>query len=140
MRDGSRYRGSGADVQCCYICCKSGEAQEYPVGHGEDLCIQIYRHQQTIQSTTTLTHTFVKLDEMPSAWFPSRRSEAMATQSFPTMAITEPPLYSIIDYHREILSTRGGFHARSHSPCWANVTGREDRKEGRMEERMEENA
>ena len=43
--------------------------------------------------------TFWKFDEIPSAWFPSRRSEAMATHSLPTMAITEPPLYSIIDYH-----------------------------------------
>ena len=42
-------------------------------------------------------HTFWKFEEMPKAWFPSLRSEAIATQSLPTMATTDPPLYSIID-------------------------------------------
>ncbi len=42
--------------------------------------------------------TFGKFDEIPSAWLPKRRSDAIATQSFPTMATTEPPLYSMIDY------------------------------------------
>ena len=41
------------------------------------------------------------MEEIPRAWFPSRRSEAIATHSFPTMAITEPPLYSMIDYSSE---------------------------------------
>ena len=44
-----------------------------------------------------IMRTFLKLDEMPSAWLPSRKSDAMATHSLPTIAITEPPLYSIID-------------------------------------------
>ena len=35
---------------------------------------------------------------MPKAWFPSLRSEAIATQPLPTMATTDPPLYSIIDW------------------------------------------
>jgi hypothetical protein len=34
--------------------------------------------------------TFSKLPATSIAWFPSRRSEAMATQSLPTMAMTEP--------------------------------------------------
>ena len=41
--------------------------------------------------------TFWKFEEIPKAWFPSLRSEAIATQSLPTMATTDPPLYSIID-------------------------------------------
>jgi len=41
--------------------------------------------------------TFWKFEEMPKAWFPSLRSEAIATQPLPTMATTDPPLYSIID-------------------------------------------
>lgn len=44
------------------------------------------------------TSTLWKLDEMPNAWVPKRRSEAMATQSLPTMAMTEPPLYSNADW------------------------------------------
>ena len=43
------------------------------------------------------TSTLWKLDEMPNDWVPKRRSEAMATQSLPTMAMTEPPLYSNAD-------------------------------------------
>ncbi len=62
---------------------------------------ETHKRQEPLKFTTMTMHTFVKLDEMPSAWFPSRRSEAMATQSFPTMAITEPPLYSIIDCKRK---------------------------------------
>ena len=42
-------------------------------------------------------HTFWKFDEMLSDCTPSLRSLAMATQSLPAMAMTEPPLYDIID-------------------------------------------
>jgi hypothetical protein len=42
--------------------------------------------------------TFWKFEEMPKDWFPSLRSEAIATQLLPTMATTDPPLYSIIDW------------------------------------------
>ena len=92
--------------------------------------------------TTMIAHTFVKLDEIPSAWFPSRRSEAMATQSFPTMAITEPPLYSIIDCKMEVFSMRAEDGAQSiltmFGKCCGGVGGRD--REGGMKETMEENA
>lgn len=106
--------GIRVDAQCCYIRRESGKAQKYPVGHGEDL----YRRntdecQEALRFTTTRVRTFVKLDEMPNAWFPSRKSEAMATHSFPTMAITEPPLYSIIDCKAEDFSIRARGGARA---------------------------
>lgn len=44
-----------------------------------------------------VTLAFWKFEEIPKAWFPSLRSEAIATQALPTMATTDPPLYSIID-------------------------------------------
>ena len=44
--------------------------------------------------------TFWKFEEILRDCTPSLRSDAMATQSLPTMAITEPPLYSIIDYKK----------------------------------------
>ena len=76
-----------------------------------------------------IMRTFLKLDEMPSAWLPSRKSEAMATHSLPTMAITEPPLYSIIDCNEKVNAD----HARAGQsciPCWAIVSVRSRSVEG----------
>ena len=36
-------------------------------------------------------------------WAPKRLSAAIATQSLPTMATTEPPLYCIIDYFESLV-------------------------------------
>ena len=54
------------------------------------------RHEVNTQKRDTML-TFWKFEEIPKAWFPSLRSEAIATQPLPTMATTDPPLYSIID-------------------------------------------
>ena len=54
-------------------------------------------HDINPQEEQDSMHTFWKFEEMPKAWFPSLRSEAIATQPLPTMATTDPPLYSIID-------------------------------------------
>ena len=89
----SRRKGGEPHSQRRHICRESRETQVHAVRHGEDL--RILSPARRAESDGC---TFSKLDEIPIAWFPKRRSHAMATQSFPTMAITEPPLYSIIDY------------------------------------------
>jgi len=60
-------------------------------GRSRDVCREMNAQEQDP------VLTFWKFEEMPKAWFPSLRSEAIATQLLPTMATTDPPLYSIID-------------------------------------------
>ena len=43
--------------------------------------------------------TLSKLAATPMACCPNLKSDAMATQSFPIIATTEPPLYSMILWH-----------------------------------------
>jgi hypothetical protein len=55
------------------------------------------RPKRDISREVRLKHTFSKLVAIVNAWLPNRRSDAIATQFLPTMATTDPPLYSIID-------------------------------------------
>lgn len=88
-----KVAGQTSDLQCSDVGTQSGETDIQSVGHREDLV----NGEQWEDWMNCQTSTLWKLDEMPKAWVPKRRSEAMATQSLPTMATTEPPLYSKAD-------------------------------------------
>ena len=77
---------------------------------------------------------------MPIAWLPNRRSPAIATQSFPTMAMTEPPLYCMIDYRAVVsmVKIQCRMHAAYHNVqrLWRRMRKWEqaEREEGGEEE------
>ena len=98
--------------QCLNVGRKARHAKVHALRYGEYLAWDtVHRvswswswEQRAPDRRAWLQRTFSKFVAIVSAWFPRRRSEAIATQFLPTMATTLPPLYSIIDCTRDTVS------------------------------------
>ena len=65
------------------------------------VCTSVASPARPIYSLSPMGKIFWKSVVTIWAWIPNLRSAAMATQFFPRIAITAPPLYDIIDWRRK---------------------------------------
>lgn len=66
------------------------------------VCTSVARPASPMKSLSPIGKIFWKSVVTSCAWTPNLRSDAIATHSFPRIAMTAPPLYDIIDYGKMI--------------------------------------
>lgn len=66
------------------------------------VCTSVARPASPMKSLSPIGKIFWKSVVTSCAWTPNLRSDAIATHSFPRIAMTAPPLYDIIDYGKKV--------------------------------------